>query len=98
MSFRRVQNAKDKWAGYCHKQRALVEATGLPGELFRKDDLLQKFLRVGVFQTAAKKYSLSELPDEAFVALERFIEPVFDFQHSYPALAAERLRRFQRYG
>ena len=64
MSFRRVQNAKDKWAGYCDKQRALVVATGLPGELFRKDDPLQEFLRVGVFQTAAKKYSHSELLSE----------------------------------
>ena len=98
MSFRRVQNAQDKWESYCQRQVALFEATGLPDEILRKEDLLQEFLRCGTFQAAAERLLLSEMSDVSFLALEKFIEPVFDFQHSYPALTDERFRRFKRYG
>ena len=97
MSFRRIQNAQDKWESYCQRQAALVEATGLPDEVFRREDLLQEFLRCGVFQKGAERLLMSEMSDASFLALERFVEPVFDFQQAYPALTDERFRRFKRY-
>jgi hypothetical protein len=74
-----------------------VEATGLPKEIFRRDDLLQEFLRCGTFRKGAEIWLISEMSDTAFLALEKFIEPVFDFQHAYPSLTDERLRRFKRH-
>jgi len=88
----------DKWESYCQRQTSLVEATGLPREVFRRDDLLQEFLRSGTFQAGAARWLISEMPDIAFLALEKFIEPVFDFQQAYPTLVDERFRRFKRYG
>ena len=98
MSFRRTQNSQDKWESYCQRQRSLVDATELPKEVFRRDDQLQEFLRSGMFQAGEQTWLISEMQDAAFLALEKFIEPVFDFQHAYPALANERFRRFKRYG
>src|SRR5262245_57325943 len=97
MSFRRKQNAKDKWASYCQRQIVLVEATGLPAGVFRSEDSLEEFLRGGVFQAGPRTWRLTEMPDSALAALEKLIESVFDFQHSYAALTDERMRRFKRY-
>jgi hypothetical protein len=70
VSFRRVQNAHDKWASYCQSQVSLIEATGLPNEVFRSDDSLQEFLRNGAFQAGAQTWRLGDMPDTAFMALE----------------------------
>src|SRR5688572_5138364 len=98
MSFRRTQNSQDKWDSYCQRQATLIQTTGLPNEVFRAEKLLQEFLRCGAFQGEGERILMSEISDASFLALEKFIKPVFDFQQAYPALADERFRRFKRYG
>jgi len=76
-----------------------VRATGLPEELFRRADVLEDFLEHGLFRSGeGAERALSEISDDAFLALEKVVNGYFDFQQSYPAFCQERLRRFQRYG
>jgi len=99
MSFRRTQNAHDQWVSYCQKHECAVNATGLPADLFRRAELLQRFLEDGSFLPASsQEVLLSQIPDTSFIALEQFINGYFDFQGAFPALQKERLSRFQRHG
>jgi hypothetical protein len=99
MSFRRAQNTHDQWMSYCQEHKGVLQATGLPAQLFRRADVLEDFLQHGSFRdTTGSEASLSKIPDVAFLSLEKFINGYFDFQDSFPALQQERFRRFQRHG
>ena len=76
-----------------------MRSTGLPGELFRRADVLEDFLEHGRFRdTEGTEIALSNIADAAFLALEEIVNGYFDFQQRYPSFCQERLRRFQRYG
>jgi hypothetical protein len=98
MSFRRAQNTHDQWRNYCQSHENLLLATALPRDLFQRRELLEDFLEHGSFCDASGAHTvLSEVSDEAFIALEEFINGYFDFQQKYSVLQQERFRRFRRY-
>ena len=98
MSFRRAQNTHDQWLTYCQAHQKLLLATALPKELFHRRELLEDFLEHGSFYGANGAHIvLSEVSDEAFIALEEFVNGYFDFQQKYSVLQQEKFRRFRRY-
>jgi hypothetical protein len=73
MSFRKKGNSKEEWDTYCKENSDLLERTGVPSLVYKKESSFRDLLTRGVFEDSKVEFSLQTLTNEQLESIWIFI-------------------------
>lgn len=86
MAFARLGNRHDSWVAFCKQYRELLAGTGLPEAVIQSEHLFRDLLRVGSAVSRRIVIALTDLSDEQWAGLERFVAVFFRECESFAPL------------